>query len=158
MMHAILFVSTILFVTDNKGIVLNPKFAAEPKINIMSQKAINITGWTLTVILGLLLSMSAFMKLTQNESAIAQAASIGIDAATYQFIGVIEIISLILFIIPRTGIIGTLLLAAYLGGAIVTHLQHQQPVVMAVAVQTVLWITAFIRFPELKRRLLTANN
>ncbi len=124
----------------------------------MSQKAINITGWTLTVILGLLLSMSAFMKLTQNESAIAQAASIGIDAATYQFIGVIEIISLILFIIPRTGIIGTLLLAAYLGGAIVTHLQHQQPVVMAVAVQTVLWITAFIRFPELKRRLLTASN
>ena len=124
----------------------------------MSQKAINITGWTLTAILGLLLSMSAFMKLTQNESAVAQAASVGIDAATYQFIGVIEIISLILFIIPRTGVIGTLLLAAYLGGAIVTHLQHQQPVAMAVAVQTVLWITAFIRFPELKRRLLTSGN
>ena len=49
-------------------------------------------------------------------------------------------------------------LAAYLGGAIVTHLQHQQPVVVAGAVQTLLWITAFIRFPELKRRLLTANN
>lgn len=124
----------------------------------MSQKAINITGWTLTVILGLLLSMSAFMKLTQNEDAIAQAALVGIDAATYQFIGVIEIISLILFIIPRTGIIGTLLLAAYLGGAIVTHLEHQQPVVTAVAVQTLLWITAFIRFPELKRRLLTTGS
>ncbi len=102
--------------------------------------------------------MSAFMKLSQNESAIAQAASVGIDAATYRFIGVIEILSLILFVIPRTGIVGTLLLAAYLGGAIVTHLQHQQPVVMAVAVQTLLWVTAFIRFPELKRRLLTAGN
>ncbi|MCY1527098.1 putative protein-like family protein [compost metagenome] len=123
----------------------------------MSKKAIKISGWVLTLVLTLLFSMSAFMKLTQQEAAVAQAASIGINAATYQFIGIIEIISLILFIVPRTGILGTLLLAAYLGGAIVTHLQHQQPVVMAVMVQSVLWITAIIRFPELKHRLLSGT-
>jgi len=119
----------------------------------MSQKGIKITGWTLTIILGLLFTMSAFMKLTQNETALAQASSFGIDATTYRFIGIIEIISLMVFIIPRTGILGTLLLVAYLGGAIVTHLQHQEPIAVAVAVQTVLWVTAFIRFPELKQRL-----
>jgi uncharacterized membrane protein YphA (DoxX/SURF4 family) len=119
----------------------------------MSQKTIKITGWTLTIILGLVFTMSAFMKLTQNETALAQASSFGIDTTTYQFIGIIEIISLILFIVPRTGILGTLLLVAYLGGAIVTHLQHQQPIAMAVIFQTLLWITAFIRFPELKQRI-----
>src|SRR5690554_6841798 len=119
----------------------------------MSQKAIKITGWALTVILALLFTMSAFMKLTQNETALAQASSFGMDATTYQFIGIIEIISLILFLIPRTGLLGTLLLVAYMGGAIVTHLQHQQPIVMAVAIQILLWVTAFIRFPELKQRL-----
>ena len=123
----------------------------------MSQKAIKITRWTLTIILGLLFTMSAFMKLTQNETALAQASSFGIDATTYQFIGIIEIISLILFIIPRTGILGTLLLIAYLGGAIVTQLQHQQPIAMAVIIQILLWITAFVRFPELKQRLFTIN-
>lgn len=123
----------------------------------MSQKAIKITGWTLTIILGLVFTMSAFMKLTQNETALAQASSFGIDTSTYQFIGVIEIISLILFIVPRTGILGTLLLVAYLGGAIVTHLQHQQPIAMAVIFQTLLWITAFIRFPELKQRIFQTN-
>ncbi len=123
----------------------------------MSQKGIKITGWTLTIILGLLFTMSAFMKLTQNETALAQASSFGLDAATYQFIGIIEIVTLILFIIPRTGILGTLLLAAYLGGAIVTHLQHQQSIAMAVIIQILLWITAFVRFPELKQRLLTTK-
>lgn len=123
----------------------------------MSQKAIKITGWTLTIILGLVFTMSAFMKLTQNETALAQASSFGIDTTTYQFIGIIEIISLILFIVPRTGILGTLLLVAYLGGAIVTHLQHQQPIAMAVIFQMLLWVTAFIRFPELKQRIFQTN-
>jgi len=124
----------------------------------MSQKTIKIIGWVLTIILAFLFIMSASMKLTQNETAVAQASTFGIDATTYLFIGIIEIISLILFIIPRTGIIGTLLLAAYLGGAIVTHLQHQEPIAMAVIIQMILWITAFIRFPELSQRLLTTKN
>lgn len=122
--------------------------------NIMTQKAIKITGWTLTIILGLLFAMSAFMKLTLHETAVAQASSFGIDGTTYQFIGVIEITSLILFIIPRTSVIGMMLLVAYLGGAIVTHLQHQQPIAMAVIIQVTLWITAFVRFPELRQRFI----
>jgi uncharacterized membrane protein YphA (DoxX/SURF4 family) len=123
----------------------------------MSQKAIKITGWVMTIVLALLFTMSAFMKLTQNETALAQASSFGIDATTYQFIGIIEIISLILFIIPRTGILGTMLLVAYLGGAIVTHLQHQEPIAIAVIFQILLWVTAFIRFPELKQRIFSTK-
>lgn len=124
----------------------------------MSQKAIKITGWSLTIILGLLFTMSAFTKLTQNEEALAQASTFGLDAITYQFIGIIEIIALILFIIPRTGVLGTLLLVAYLGGAIVTHLQHQEPIATAVIIQMVVWITAFIRFPELRQRVIPTKN
>mgnify|MGYP006162588949 FL=1 len=124
----------------------------------MSQKTIKIIGWVMTIILALLFIMSAFMKLTQNETALAQATSFGIDAKTYQIIGLVEIISLVLFLIPRTAIIGTLLLIAYLGGAIVTHLQHQQPIAMAIIIQIFLWITAFVRFPELKQRLLSTEN
>ncbi len=123
----------------------------------MSKKVVKITGWVLTSILVVLLAMSAFMKISLNESAIAQAASIGIDAGTYRLIGVIEIISLVLFIVPRTGVLGALLLIAYFGGAIVTHLQHQQPIAVAVAVQIILWITAALRFPELSQRLFSGS-
>lgn len=120
----------------------------------MLQKTIKITGWGLTTILSLLFTMSAIMKLTQNETALTQASSIGIDGSTYLLIGIIEIFSLLLFLIPRTAVIGTLFLIAYMGGAIVTHLQHQQPIAMAVSIQIILWITAFIRFPELTQRLI----
>lgn len=108
----------------------------------------------MTAILAFLFAMSAFMKLNQSETTAAMAAAVGLDAGTYRLIGIIELISLALFIIPRTGILGTLLLVAYMGGAIVTHLEHQQPIAMAVTVQVLLWITAILRFPELKQRLL----
>ena len=119
----------------------------------MSEKIVRAGGWLLTIALGGLLAMSAWMKLTQSEIALEQAASVGIDAGTYLVIGVIELFSLILFIIPRTGVVGALLLIAYMGGAIVTHLQHQQSIAMAVGVQILLWITAVLRFPELRQRL-----
>ncbi len=51
----------------------------------MSQKSIKIVGWSLTIILSFLFIMSAFMKLTQNETAVSQASSFGIGADTYQF-------------------------------------------------------------------------
>jgi len=127
------------------------------KNNIMSHKVMNATGWVLTIVLALLFTLSAFLKLTQNETALAQAASIGMDPGVYRMIGVVEIISLLLFILPRTGVLGALLLISYMGGAIVTHLQHQQPIVMPVIIQALLWITAVVRFPELRQRLFPAS-
>ncbi len=122
----------------------------------MSQKVIKTTSWVLTIVLVFLFAMSAFLKLTQHETALAQAASMGIDGDTYRLIGVIEIISLILFIIPRTAVLGSFLLIAYMGGAIATHLQHQQPIAVAVGVQALIWITIAVRFPELRKRLILA--
>ncbi len=119
----------------------------------MSQKKIERIGWALTLVLGLLFALSAFMKLSLHESAVEQAAAMGFTPETYRLIGAIEIFSFILFIIPRTAIIGSLLLVAYLGGAIASHLQHQQPVAMAVAVQVLLWITIALRFPYIRKKL-----
>jgi len=115
----------------------------------MSQKTIRITGWILSILLASLFAMSAFLKLTQNEAALAQATSMGFDAGTYQLIGVVELTALVLFLIPRTGVLGGLLLIAYMGGAIATHLQHQQPVAMAITVQVLLWIAFILRYPAL---------
>lgn len=123
----------------------------------MTQKIIKTTGWVLTIVLALLFTFSAYLKLSQNESALAQAASAGLDPDTYQFIGLVELISVILFIIPRTGVLGSLLLIAYMGGAIVTHLEHQQPIVVALTVQILIWITVALRFPELLQRLLSGG-
>ncbi|NCI51795.1 DoxX family protein [Sediminibacterium roseum] len=119
----------------------------------MSQKTRTIVGWSLTALVALVLLMSASMKLKGGEELARNAAMVGLTAKAMFYIGLLELVSLALFIIPRTGVLGTLLLAAYLGGAIVTHLEHGQPAFMPVAVQCMVWIAAVIRFPELGRRL-----
>ncbi|NBP28817.1 MAG: DoxX family protein, partial [Flavobacteriia bacterium] len=73
---------------------------------------------------------------------------------TYLLIGVVELICLILFIIPRTGVLGTLLLSAYMGGAIATHLEHGESILAPCMVQTVLFLVAFYRFEDLRKTLL----
>lgn len=120
----------------------------------MSTKTRNIIGWALTAVLAFVFISSAFMKLSGSEQAVKGAAGFGVSPDTLRLLGVIEIVSVLLFIIPRTGMLGLLLLAAYLGGAITTHLEHKLPITLPVAFQCLLWITATIRFRELSQRLL----
>jgi len=70
-----------------------------------------------------------------------------------RYIGALELFCSILFILPRTGILGTLLVAAYMGGAIATCLEHGQSILVLCLVEAVAWITAVIRFPELLPRI-----
>ena len=119
----------------------------------MSQKTVKTIGWVLTALVGFLIGFSAFLKLSQNEMALEQAVAMGFEAETYRLIGVVEVVSLVLFIVPRTGVLGALLLIAYMGGAIASHLQHQQPVATALAVQVMIWVASALRFPELRQRL-----
>lgn len=124
------------------------------KQNKMTQKTKNILGWTLSILLALVFVGSGSMKLIGGEQVAKGAVTMGLSVGGLQLIGVIEIISILLFLIPRTGILGTLLLAAYLGGAIVTHLEHQQSFLAPVLIQCLVWITATIRFPELSSAII----
>jgi len=124
----------------------------------MTQKTRKIAGWILMPVLALMFGMSAFMKLSANGEALSQAAAYGMDPTTFRLIGILELSALVLFLYPRTGVIGSLLLIAYMGGAIVTHLQHNEPIATAIVIQVLVWVTAFIRFPELQQRLLPVKN
>ena len=119
----------------------------------MTQKSKNITGWVLTGLLAFIFVASAIMKFSAGEQVVKSAVEMGITLGIIKILGVVELLSILLFIFPRTGILGTLLLTAYLGGAIATHLEHQQPIFAPVIIQCLLWITATIRFSELSNRI-----
>ena len=123
----------------------------------MNAKTKKIIGWGLTGLLALVFIGSASMKIMGGDEAVKGAEAMGISLTVLRMIGVVEILSLVLFIIPRSGVLGTLLLAAYLGGAMVAHLLQGQPIIMPMIVQCVLWITAAVRFPELTRRIATGG-
>ena len=120
----------------------------------MTEKTRNITGWVLTGLISFVFIASGVMKLIGGEEIVKATTALGVSLGVFKLLGVIELVSVLLFIIPRTGLLGTLLLTAYLGGAIATHLEHQQSVLTPVIIECLLWITATIRFPELSKRLL----
>ena len=123
-----------------------------------SEKSKKITQWVLTGLVGFIFLGSAVGKFTANEEALKMAAGFGLDAGTYTLLGILEVICVILFIIPRTGIIGTLLLAAYMGGAIATHLEHGLSIVAPCVIQSFLFIVAFYRFPELSTKFFNSKS
>ncbi len=127
-------------------------------MNQNKEKTRKIIYWILTGLVTIVFLGSAAGKLTANEEALKMAEGFGIDAKTYTIIGIVEIICLILFIIPRTGILGTLLLAAYMGGAIATHLEHGVSIVAPCIIQSFVFVVAFYRFPELKTRLINPKS
>lgn len=123
----------------------------------ISEKANRIIYWVLTALIAFVFIGSAIGKLTANEEALKMATNFGLDAKTFSIIGVVELICVLLFIIPRTGVIGTLLLAAYMGGAIATHLEHGESVIAPSVIQAFIFLVAFFRFPELRNSLLKSK-
>jgi hypothetical protein len=120
----------------------------------MTTKTKTMIDWILTALVSFVFLGSAANKFFGGEEALQMAQHLGLDATTFRVIGVIEVLSVILFIIPRTGILGTLLLAAYMGGAISAHLTHNDPVIAPSVIAAFVWIVAVVRFPELRSRLL----
>jgi hypothetical protein len=120
----------------------------------MSTKAKNITGWILSGIVALALAGSALDKIILSQHAIQMGTSFGLSPETYRILGMIEILSATLFVIPRTAILGTLLLSSYLGGAITTHLLHGQDIFFPAILESIVWIGACLRIPELTERIL----
>ncbi|MEJ6735106.1 MAG: DoxX family protein [Flavobacteriales bacterium] len=119
----------------------------------MSEKSKKIIYWILTSLIAFIFIGSAMGKLISSEETLAMASNIGLNGQIYTILGVLELVFVILFVFPRTGILGTLMLIAYMGGAIATHLEHGQSILVPCVIQAFLWVVAVYRFPELTSRI-----
>jgi DoxX-like family len=120
----------------------------------MSPKTRNIINWVLAGLVGFIFLGSAYGKFTGGEEGAKMAETFGLTGDIMKNIGAVELLAIILFLIPRTGILGTLLLVAYMGGAIATHLEHGQSIAAPAGIAAFVWIVAVVRFPELTQRIL----
>ncbi|MCG8328415.1 MAG: DoxX family protein [Chitinophagales bacterium] len=112
-----------------------------------------VIQWTLSGILMLILLSSGLMKLSGLPEAEEMAAAVG-GAGNLLFLGVLELIIAILFIIPRTKVVGLLLMIAYFGGAMATHLISGDSILVPSFIQTLVWFALFMIVPELKESLI----
>jgi hypothetical protein len=109
----------------------------------MSAKATRILSIVLMILPSLGLIMSAVMKLSHSQQIVDGFGKIGLGNYI-TLIGVIELISVALFLFPKTHKIGFLLICSYLGGAISIELSTGQ-VPSAAIFLAIVWISVFLK-------------
>jgi hypothetical protein len=110
-------------------------------------KGRRIAGWVLTVLLSLLFLASAAAKLARPAQLVEQMQKWGLGDQVL-LIGAGELVSALLFLIPITHSLGLLLLSGYMGGAIVTHMQHGEPYYVPSIILLLIWVAGYLRHPE----------
>lgn len=101
----------------------------------------------------LLLCFSAIMKLIQPAGFAEQIAPMGYTTNVMFWIGIVELLCTILYVIPQTAVLGAILLAAYLGGATATHVRVGDAFIMPIIVGVVLWAGLYLRDARLRALL-----
>jgi hypothetical protein len=89
------------------------------------------------------------IKLLKVAPAVAGTVQLGYPVGVIRTIGVIELICLAIYLIPRTAVLGAILWTGYLGGAIATHLRVGSPLLshtlFPIYIALLLWGGLYIR-------------
>jgi len=134
-----------------------PIFAPEFRSYIMNCKKRKIASYILSGLVTLIFVATGAMKFTGGEQNVKMAELVG-GQTTLFILGGLQLLFALLFWIPRTAVVGFLLMACYMAGAMATHLVIKEPFGLQAGIETLIWVTGFVRFPELTQRLCPCNN
>lgn len=117
-------------------------------------KGMRITGWTLTGLTAAFLLFDVALHVTKNANAVAAFDDLGWPQALLVTVGAIELACLVLYCIPRTSVLGAIVLTGYLGGAVATNLRVAKPllgyVLFPVYVGLMAWGGLYLRSARLR--------
>jgi hypothetical protein len=111
------------------------------------------TIWVVRILTALVILAfvpSAILKLIHHPTAVEGFTRMGIPQGAILPIALVELSCLALYLIPRTAVLGTLLLTGYLGGATVANIIGRTDFIHSLAVGLLVWAGAWLRIPELR--------
>lgn len=113
------------------------------------------TGLVLTVLVGLFLLFDAVTHTLAMPQAVQAFQAMGYPLGVASVVGVIELVFLVLYAVPRTSLFGALLLTAYLGGAVSALVRVDAPLwsgtLFPVYTAVLLWAGLYLRYPAVRR-------
>jgi hypothetical protein len=109
-----------------------------------------ITGWVLSGLPGLAFLPSAFFKIAQ-PAGFLDGWTKTYPAGAARPIGIIELTMFVLYLVPKTRYLGGLIMLAYLGGAVATHVHAEDGKFFApILVGILAWLGLFLRDRRLR--------
>lgn len=112
-------------------------------------------GWVLSGLASAALLFSGAVKfMPVSDPAMEEnLRHIGWRADQLPGLGILEIACVIVYLIPQTAVLGAILLAGYMGGAIATHVRVGDPFIAQVVIGVVFWLGLWLREPRLRELL-----
>lgn len=107
-------------------------------------------GRVISVLAALIFLLSASMKVKGGAELEEGMAHLGLPGSMRLPLAVIELSCAVLYLIPATAVLGAILLAGFIGGAICTHWRVGDPVFIQIALGIVVWLGLYLREPRLK--------
>ena len=107
-------------------------------------------GWTLSVLPCLMMLFSVMMKMTLPEGVPEHFAHLGWSLSDLTGLAVLELACTVIYLVPRTAVLGAVLLTGYLGAAAATHVRIGDGVApFPIILGVLLWAGLFLRDPRL---------
>src|SRR5829696_1353367 len=98
----------------------------------------------------LMLLFSAAMKFVKSPEVAQGFTHLGYPESLALGLGIVELACTVIYIIPRTSVLGAILLTGYLGGAIATHVRIGEPFFMPIILGILVWGGLFLRDERLR--------
>jgi hypothetical protein len=111
-------------------------------------------GWILSGLLIAFMLFDSAGKLALEQHVIAATMQIGYPLGAIRLLGIIALVCTVLYAIPRTSILGAILLTGYLGGAVASKVRIEDPlfssVLFGVYFGVILWTGLYLRNARLR--------
>jgi DoxX-like family len=115
------------------------------------------TGRVLSALVVLLMLFDCSLKIARAQVAVEGTVKLGYSESVVVPIGIVLLVCTILYAIPRTSVLGAVLLTGYLGGAVATNVRAGLPlagyILSPVYVGIVAWLGLYLRSIQLRRML-----
>jgi hypothetical protein len=112
------------------------------------------TGRVLSALPVLLLLLSASMKVSHPPMVIETfVGKLGYPAGMLPALAVLELFCTVVYVVPRTAVLGAVLLTGYLGGAIATHVRVGDPFVVPLLLGVLVWAGLYLRDERIRALL-----
>ena len=106
------------------------------------------TSYVLTGFSSLFLLLDGVMKLFKPRMVVEATTQLGYQENTIVPIGVVLVVCTLLYLVPRTSILGGILITGYLGGAVATHVMARGgafPILFPVIIGVLVWGGLYLR-------------
>ena len=108
-------------------------------------------GWVLTGLVGLFLLVDGGARVAGFAPYVEGLTRFGYDPSLATAIGLSLLVSTILMLIPRTAVLGCILVTGYLGGATATQVRALDPwFLFPVMLGVIAWLGLYLREPRLR--------